>query len=211
MAPRSDFERELQVLEAELKRLEAEYNMFFAGRLPRLPWDQRTRVDAMMKRFDRMHIQNTGDRFRFQTIQSRWASFTELWERQLKAQETGRRPGGRPTSVPMAPPPPPAPRPTSAPEPAAAHASPRERVVAVHTVSDPRAQEDRVQVIYEQLMQARKDAGEKPIEYARFNELVRAQVRKLGGDGREVAFRVALKDGKVMLSAKAVEGGGEET
>ena len=48
------------MLEAELKRLEAEYNQFFAGRLPRLPWDQRARVDAMMKRFDRMVIQNTG-------------------------------------------------------------------------------------------------------------------------------------------------------
>jgi hypothetical protein len=34
---RSEFERELQLLEVELKRLEAEYNMFFAGRLPRCP------------------------------------------------------------------------------------------------------------------------------------------------------------------------------
>jgi hypothetical protein len=31
-----DVDRELTTLEAELKRLEAEYNMFFAGRLPRL-------------------------------------------------------------------------------------------------------------------------------------------------------------------------------
>lgn len=36
--PLSEFERELRLLEAELKRLEAEYNQFFAGRLPRLPW-----------------------------------------------------------------------------------------------------------------------------------------------------------------------------
>jgi hypothetical protein len=32
-----DIERELQVLEAELRRLEGEYNMYFAGRLPRPP------------------------------------------------------------------------------------------------------------------------------------------------------------------------------
>ena len=37
------------MLEAEIKRLEAEYNMFFAGRLPRLPWEKRARVDAMVK------------------------------------------------------------------------------------------------------------------------------------------------------------------
>ena len=100
MPPISEFERELRALEAELKRLEAEYNQFFAGRLPRLPWDQRARVDALMKRFDRMTIQNTGDRFRFQTVQSRWAAFTELWERQLKAQETGRRTGRRGAAAP---------------------------------------------------------------------------------------------------------------
>jgi hypothetical protein len=33
----TDFDKDLNRLEAELKRLEAEYNMFFAGRLPRPP------------------------------------------------------------------------------------------------------------------------------------------------------------------------------
>jgi hypothetical protein len=31
----------MQQLEGEIKRLEAEYNMFFAGRLPRLPCETR--------------------------------------------------------------------------------------------------------------------------------------------------------------------------
>lgn len=205
MVSRAEFDRELRSLESELKRLEADYNMFFAGRLPRLPWEQRAKVDALVKRIDRMPIQNTGDRFRFQTVQSRWAAFSELWERQLKAQETGRRPGQRVaapvSSSPVAQAPAPAPVPASVP----GSGSSRERVVAVQLVTDPRAQEDRVQALYEQLVRARRDIGEQPIEYARFTELVRAQVRKLGGDGREVAFRVALKDGKVTLSAKAVE------
>ena len=64
MAP-SDIERDLQQLEAELKRLEAEYNMFFAGRLPRPPWETRNRVQALVKQLDRTYIQNTGFRFRF--------------------------------------------------------------------------------------------------------------------------------------------------
>jgi len=37
---------------ADIKRLEAEYNMFFAGRLPRPPWETRNRVGAMIKRYD---------------------------------------------------------------------------------------------------------------------------------------------------------------
>lgn len=215
--PKSDFERELHVLEMELKRLEADYNQFFAGRLPRLPWDQRARVDAMMKKFDRMHIKNTGDRFRFQTIQSRWAAFAELWERQMKAQETGRRPGrpvGRGVSLPPEPvrqaprevaeqsKPPVQPQAAAPPAPPSA---PAERIVAVTSVADPRAQTDRVQALYEQMAQARKDVGEKPVPFERFTELVQAQVKKFGDGGREVAFRVAVKGGKVTLTAKPVE------
>ena len=44
----SDLDRELEILEAEMKRLEAEYNMFFAGRLPRPPWETRSRVEKMI-------------------------------------------------------------------------------------------------------------------------------------------------------------------
>ena len=217
--PKSDFDRELHLLEMELKRLEADYNQFFAGRLPRLPWDQRARVDAMMKKFDRMHIQNTGDRFRFQTIQSRWAAFAELWERQMKAQETGRRPGrpvGRGVSLPpdsvrqatrevAQPGAAPATAPPQGAAPPPATTSSDERIVAVTSVADPRTQTDRVQTLYEQMAQARKDVGEKPVPFERFTELVQAQVKKLGDGGREVAFRVAVKGGKVTLTAKPVE------
>ena len=64
MAEPTDVERDLQRLETELRRLEAEYNMFFAGRLPKPPWETRTRVDLLVKKFDRGYIQNYGDRFR---------------------------------------------------------------------------------------------------------------------------------------------------
>jgi hypothetical protein len=211
MRPISEFERELRALEAELKRLEAEYNQFFAGRLPRLPWDQRARVDAMMKRFDRMTIQNTGDRFRFQTVQSRWAAFTELWERQLKAQETGRRPGrrgaaGAPAISPTpATPPPQEPASAPPPEPAPAAARARDGVVAAASISDAGSQADRVKTLYDQLSAARASVGEKPLEFDRFNAVVEAQMKKLGKDGREVAFRVAVKGGKVTLTADSTE------
>jgi len=41
----NEFDRQMQQLEAEIKKLEAEYNMFFAGRLPRLPWETRKRIE----------------------------------------------------------------------------------------------------------------------------------------------------------------------
>ena len=73
--PEFEVERELALLETELKRLEAEYNMFFAGRLPRPPWETRGRVAAMIKRIDRLRLSNYGDRFRFTTLQTRFSTF----------------------------------------------------------------------------------------------------------------------------------------
>ena len=64
--------------------------MFFSGRLPKPPWETRSRVEALVKQFDRAYIQNYGDRFRFSTLQSRFAAFIDLWDRGLRAREEGR-------------------------------------------------------------------------------------------------------------------------
>jgi hypothetical protein len=90
MPEQSETQRELQVLESELKKLEAEYNMFFGGRAPRPPWETRGRVEAMMKRWDRGHIETAADRFRFQNLQARFQKFVELWDRGMRAREEGR-------------------------------------------------------------------------------------------------------------------------
>ena len=76
--------------EAEIRRLETEYNMYFSGRLRTPPWDTRRRVDEMIKQFDRAYIPNYGERFRFTTLQSRAAKLAELWDRGLRAREEGR-------------------------------------------------------------------------------------------------------------------------
>lgn len=195
MAPKaSEFDHEMQHLEAEIKRLQAEYNMFFAGRLPRLPWETRARVDALVKRYDRMQIRNTAERFRFSTLQAHYTSFCDLWERALKAKEEGRPGPGR-----RAPGPPTEP---AKPEPG----PPPVRVVHVAAFRDPMQEVDRLKDLYERLAEARTEAGEQPVPYHRFVEVVRAQVTKLGGGESEVSFRVAVKDGKVTLTAKAMKG-----
>jgi hypothetical protein len=188
--PTVDIDRELMALEAELKRLEAEYNMFFAGRLPRPPWETRSRVDAMVKRIDRMRISNYGARFRFTTIQSRYTAFLDLWERAMRAREEG-RPG------PFA-------QPRPAPE---QPRRPQERILHVTTFSDPVREIDKLQDLYESLAEARRDAGQDAIPFHKFAELIKTQVgafRAKGSD--EVAFRVAMKDGKVAFTAKAMRG-----
>jgi hypothetical protein len=195
----SDFEREMQILEAEIKRLEAEYNMFFAGRLPRLPWETRARVTALVKRYDRQPMTNTAQRFRFGTLQARFVSFCDLWEKHLKAREEGRpMPGRGRHAAPLAPP---ASEPGSA---AARSHAVKERSDLLHEakLTDPLREAERLQDLYQRLSEAREKTGEAQIPFHRFAEVVRAQMAKHGGDGREVSFQVAMKDGKVTLSAK---------
>jgi len=66
--------------------------MFFAGQLPRPPWETRTSVEQMAKRLDRAVTAEGAyvDRFRLQTLQARFMTFVELWDRGLRAREEGR-------------------------------------------------------------------------------------------------------------------------
>lgn len=186
-----ELERDLQTLEADLRRLEAEYNMFFAGRLPKPPWETRSRVDAMIKRCDRAHIQNYADRFRFSTLQTRYSTFVELWDRGLRAREEG-RPG------PFAHPKPPA---------AAQPAKPTDRIVHVAAFKDPLREMDKLHELYNSLVDARREIGEEAVPFHKFTELVKTQVTKLKKAGSpEVAFRVAVKDGKVSFTARGLKG-----
>lgn len=190
MPPSNETERELQILEAELKRLEAEYNMYFAGRLPRPPWETRKHVDAMMKRLDRSHIPNYGDRFRFSTLQTRFTKFVQLWDRGLRAKEEG-RPGpfthGYKAEEPRRP-------------------AARDQLVHTASFSDPLRETDKLRDLYHTLADARRAAGQENIPFHKFAELVRTQVTKLKQKGStEVAFRVAVKDGKVAFTAKGAK------
>ena len=186
--PSVDFDRELQVLEAELKRLEAEYNMYFAGRLPRPPWETRRRVEGMIKRIDKMHISNYAIRFRFGTLQTRHATFIDLWDRGLRAREEGR---AGPFSQ--------APASVERPK------RPDDRIVSVTTFSDPMQEMDKLRDLYSSLAEARREVGEEAIPFNKFAELINKQVGSFKEKGNEeVAFRVAVKDGKVAFTARAM-------
>lgn len=188
MPPQSnEIERELLHLEAELKRLEAEYNMYFAGRLPRPPWETRKQVEGLVKRLDRTHIANYGDRFRFTTLQARLTKNLDLWDRGLRAKEEGRAGPfayGRQAEPPKREP------------------KPNEQVYTA-SFSDPVQEIDKLRDLYDSLADARRQVGQENVPFHKFAELVKTQVTQLKQKGNaEVAFRVSVKDGKVAFTAK---------
>lgn len=186
--------RGLAQLTGELKRLESEYNQFFAGRLPRPPWETRSRVEGLMRKWDRQSFDASAiDRFKFQTLQARYATFADLWDRGLRAREEGRpgpfnwaaaeasRPARDEPSVPQ--------------------------VVHVAAIEDPMREIDKVRDLWESLMDARREAGDQVVPFHRFMGLVKDQVQTLKATGSpEVAFRVAVQSGKVSFTARGLKG-----
>ena len=193
MADEPDIAHDLNQLTADLRQLEAEYNMFFAGRLPRPPWETRKRVESLLKRWDRRRIDTSVDRFRFQTLQARFAKFAELWDRGQRAREEG-RPG------PFAQPPPKDDRSKKVDH----HET---RVVHVTAFRDPVREMDKLHALYDSLMDARKEAGGDTVPFHRFAALVKDQVAKFKESGSsEVAFRVAVAQGQVTFTARGLKG-----
>ena len=149
------------------------------------------RVHAMVRRLDNVHIPNTGARFRFSTLQSRFQTFADLWDRGLKAKEEGRPGPFANLRAPVAEQP----------------KRPVDRVLSVTTFSDPTKEADKLQELYESLAEARREVGEESIPFHKFANLIKTQVGALRQKGTpEVAFRVAVKQGKVAFTARAMKG-----
>jgi hypothetical protein len=191
MAEQTDIQKDLQLLANDLKRLEGEYNQFFSGRSPRPPIETRGRVQAVIKRYDRGHSMSTGDRFRFEMLQNRFQSLVELWDRGIRSREEGR------------------PGPFGQPAPKAVAKTTKAgggKVVSVTAFTDPVREMDKLHSLYDSLMDARRQHGEEVVPFHKFAALVKNQVTKLRDEGSpEVAFRVAVKDGKVAFTVRPMK------
>src|SRR5207248_10986691 len=130
-------------------------------------------------------------KFRFNSLQSRYQTFSDLWDRGLKAREEG-RPGPFANL-----------RPPSDEKPK----RPADRILHVTTFSDPAREMDKLQDLYESLAEARREVSEDAIPFHRFADLIKTQVGAFKQKGTsEVAFRVAVKHGKVAFTARAMQG-----
>ena len=81
----------------------------------------------------------------------------------------------------------------------------------VTAFKDPMHEMDKLHSLYDTLMDARRQVGDDVVPFHRFASLVKDQVTKLRDTGSpEVAFRVAVKDGKVNFTVRGLKGSGEQ-
>jgi hypothetical protein len=197
-------EDDLDQLERMMHQLQIEWEKFFGGMEKKPPVELRGRVEVIIKRYAYTEIRNNTERFRYQTLSSRYNTFNELWNKRMRAIEEGRPLGlhGRiaaaATPVRAAPP---APPPARAAVAASAGGS-------EFRVRSPDKDESAVRALYDRFLQARQQAGEKgTVKFDNFQKLISQQASKIMADkgAQAVDFRLETKEGKVSLKAKVVK------
>ncbi len=181
-------DRDLDLLERNLKSLKVDYERFFSGGLKVPPILARKRVEEILKRVGNIQLDRAAEQFRLQAIQGRYTAMAELWDKRLSAREEGRRFIRVPKTV--LPPPPPAHRPRSL--------SNGESSTSVKAIG-----RGDLKSLFDRFCAARAAAGEdvSKLRYERFEDLVKnqaAEIRRATGATR-LAFEVQTREGKVKL------------
>jgi hypothetical protein len=203
----SAWDRELRVLTEAIRRLSAEYDAFLYGSVARPPIESRRHVEEMFRRLTLSPSESAADRYQLSTLQGRFFSLCERWERLQGEKEAGRRPGihgGFVSAV--------SPEPLSRRESAEKGAPPNLRPNA-GTAGSVKADRgsgglppSRDREVFERYIAAKRARGEEVADYgfepflARLADEREKLKQRLGAT--EVDFEVAERDGRVKLVAK---------
>lgn len=198
---------DLDMLDRSIRQLQIEWEKFFGGAERKPPLELKGRVEALIRQWAYSEIRNNTERFRYQTLTSRYNTFNELWSKRLRALEEGRPVAHLPRTAATPQPPPPAA------EPARAEAARATRLPAAPSsgevrISRPEQETDAVRALFEQYVEARKRAGEAGVvRFDSFEKVIAQQATRILGQkgGQAVDFRLETKDGKVTLKARPVK------
>lgn len=179
---------QLTRLEDDIRRLKIEFDVFFNGAAKRPPYDTKGRVETMLKRLADDRSLSFAQRYRYNSLASRYNSFRDLWRRTMQGREEGR------DAI------------------ASARATAKEQAVAEFerasfVCEDAHKDVQLVKDVYEALIEAKKVCGE-PVEdfsFPRFHRLVASQAdglkERLGCN--RVSFSIDVEGGHVSFKAKA--------
>ena len=180
-------EDRLARLEEEIRRLKIEYDVYFNGGTKRVPYDSKMRVESHLKRLGDDRTLNFAQRYHYNSLATRYASFREMWRRTLQGREEGRDVA------------------------AAARASHREPAAPFtrteFSCTDVRQDVRTIKGVYDSLIEAKRSCGEatRDLSFAKFHRLIMERTENLktqiGSD--RVTFSVDVEGGHVTFKAKA--------
>jgi hypothetical protein len=196
-------DEELSVLEDHVRRLKVEYDIYFGGGSKKPPTEIEWKVKNLLKKFADGSRMNYTQRFRYSTVQQRYALYNSLWQQKLQIKEEGyRRPqdaylgiqGLRDHEQHEA-------------EKALKHQATglAEDTPFRIACSDAKAEGKNVEALFAALAEARTKAGEKSTanldSFKKFVQQKTSEIRKQYGC-QAVEYSIELQGGKVKLKAK---------
>jgi hypothetical protein len=198
-------DEDLTLFDEYVRRLKVEYDVYFGGGSKKPPAETEWKVRNMLRKYADGSNMNATQRFRFNTIQQRYALFAALWMQKLKIKEEGyRRPQDAILGI----------QGLRAEEQHAAEAalkhhdlpqtqSPEEPFSIDFADAD--AEPQKIEALFQALSSARKQTGDDAsgnlASFKKFVHQKTAQIRK-EYDCPKVEYSVELKDGQVKLKAK---------
>ncbi len=202
-------DEELSFLDAQLRRLKIEYEIYFSNPSKKPPSDIEWKVNSLIKKFSEGGRLNFAQRFRYNEMAQRYAMYSDLWRKKGRIREEGyRRPQDAILSVQGV-----RTEQQHAPQhhqaygvAAAAAAAPVAEEPLKIECSDARSEKDRVEKLYKALSEAKKKAGEQVTgnldSFSSFAEKKTSQIRKQYGC-QSGEYTDEEQDGQVKLKAKA--------
>ncbi len=85
-------DEQLTRLEDDIRRLKVEFDIYFNGASKRPPYDTKGRVETIIKRLGDDRTLSFAQRYRYNTLATRYNAFRDLWRRTMKGREEGRDP-----------------------------------------------------------------------------------------------------------------------
>jgi len=185
------YDEDLTNLDEWIRRLKIEYHIFFSGNRKNRPDDLRQRVEILVKRLSESSDMSYSQRFRFTTLITRFYVYRDLWRRTQQEREMGAESKTAATAT--------------AAQTALRSAGLPEEAVRI-SISDPKAEEEKVRVLYNALLRIRgANAKDTPPSYNQFARYIATQTRgireKYGCS--KVAFTIALEEDAIRFTAAA--------
>ena len=175
---------QLNRLEEEIRRLKVEFDIYFNGGAVKPPHDTKYRVESLIKRLYDARGMTFGQRFRYNSLVSRFNVYRELWRRNLKEREeiglpqrdttAGAAPGAFPTSV--------------------------------VRCADTKAEPEKVRELYDTLLLAKRQCGERvgDVTLERFETMIDSQIKQIKQklNCEAIEFTIEIANGAVKFKAR---------
>ena len=184
-------DEQLTRLEDDIRKLRVEFDIFFNGGAKRPPYDTKGRVETFLKRLGDDRTLTYAQRYRYNSLASRYNAFRDLWRRTMQGREEGRDA-------------------VSAARAQAKTELPAEVEPVSFVCSDAHHEVEVLQHLYNSLLDAKRRCGEptEDLSFPKFHRLVASRTDGLKQQfGCErVRFSVAVEGGHVSFKARADRG-----